>query len=124
MSPWATLPFIGLGVLIVLLPVGIIGLAASKLAPRTRTGYLVLYGSALFLFAVVAADIMGLLPDRSAVDLMLIAGGVLLGIYAAKVIPVRWGDRSHHHYKNEKNESDDGRSGLESRSNPVSTTRD
>ena len=62
MSPWATLPFIVLGVLIVLLPVGIIGLAASKLAPRTRTGYLVLYGSALVLFAVVAADIMGLTP--------------------------------------------------------------
>ena len=116
MSPWATLPFIALGVLIVLLPVGIIGLAASKLAPARRTGYLVLYGGALFLFAVVAADIMGLLPDRSAVDLVLVAGGVLLGIYAAEVIPVRWWDRSHHHGKNGKREDNDDQSDLEGRS--------
>ena len=69
MSPWAALIFVVLGLLVVFLPVGVIGVAASKLTPARRTAYLILYGGALFLFAVLAADIMGLLPDRSTVDL-------------------------------------------------------
>jgi hypothetical protein len=89
MSFSQALPFILLGVLIALLPVGTIGLFSSKLAPQRRTAYLALYGTFVFLLLIVLADVMAAVPSRLAVDLVLLMGGLAIGVYAGELFPVR-----------------------------------
>src|ERR1700694_100469 len=86
MSFLETIPLVLLGVVVVLMPVPALGLTASKLHPQERTGLAVIYGGAVFLVGVIAADVSGVLPDRLPVDLALLAGGVSLGVYAALVM--------------------------------------
>ena len=74
-----------LGLLIVLLPVGVIGLSASKLTPMQRTGAMTLYGAAVALLAIIAFDLADALPNRAAVDLVLLAGGAGLGFAAGRL---------------------------------------
>ena len=90
MSFTVALPFILLGVLIALLPIGIIGLFASKLLPRQRAAYLVLYAGLLFLLVVIVADVTVTVSSRLAVDLVLLIGGLAVGVFAGELIPVRW----------------------------------
>src|ERR1700682_1066689 len=92
MSFFETIPLVFLGV-VVLMPVLAIGLTASKLHPQERTGLAVIYGGAVFLVGVIAADGSGTLPARLPVDLALLAGGVSLGVYAALVMGPRWSAR-------------------------------
>jgi len=90
MSFSQALPFILLGVLVALLPVGVIGLFASKLASQQRTAFLVLYGGLLFLLAVIVADVMGAVPSRLVVDLVLLIGGLAVGLFAGELVPIGW----------------------------------
>ena len=89
MSFSQALPFILLGVLIALLPVGIIGLSSSKISSERRTAYLALYGMFVFLLVVVLADVMAAVPSRLAVDLVLLVGGLAVGGYAGELFPVQ-----------------------------------
>jgi hypothetical protein len=89
MSLWTGLTFTLLGVLVVLLPVTVIALSASKLAPQVRTALLVLCGGAVFLLAVVAADIAEVVPNRLMVDLTLLIGGLAIGMFAGVFLPFR-----------------------------------
>ena len=82
MSPWEAVPFILLGVLVVLLPVGVIGVFASKLLPQQKTAFLVLYAGAVILVSVVAADVTEVISNRPVVDLALLIGGLAVGVYA------------------------------------------
>jgi hypothetical protein len=93
MSFWEMLPFTLLGVIVVLLPVAIIGLFASKIGPQRRTAYLVLYAAAIALLGMVAADIQQVVPSRLAVDLILLIGGLAVGAYADASLPSRWSFR-------------------------------
>ena len=52
---WEALPFVLLGVIIVLTPFTVIATYASRLSPRQRTLFLVLYGTAVLLLIVIAA---------------------------------------------------------------------
>jgi|SRR6516225_5251500 hypothetical protein len=97
MSFSQALPFILLGVLVALLPVGVIGLFASKLSAERRTAFLIIYGSVLFLLAVVVADVFETVPSRLAVDLVLFVGGLVVGAYAGEVFPVRLPGRTNKH---------------------------
>ena len=85
MPLWNAFPYVLFAMLIVLLPVGVIGLSASKLTPRQRTGFLTLYGATVLLLGIVAFDITEALPNRTAVDLALLAGGAALGFYAGQL---------------------------------------
>jgi hypothetical protein len=89
MSFSQALPFILIGVLVALLPVGIIGLFASQLPSGRRTAYLALYGAIVFLLLVVLGDVMAAISSRLAVDLVLLAGGLTVGAYAGELFPVR-----------------------------------
>jgi len=93
MSFVETVPFVLLGVVVVLLPVLAIGISASKLDAQERTGVAVIYGAGLFLLGVMVADGVGPLPDRLPVDLALLAGGIFLGAYAMLVMGPRWSAR-------------------------------
>jgi hypothetical protein len=95
MPLWEALLFALLGVLIFLLPIGVIGVFASRLQPHEKTGFLVIYGGAVLLVAVVGADIEDLLPVRLAIDLALLTGGLLLGLYAGRLLTVGRSDRQH-----------------------------
>jgi hypothetical protein len=90
MSLWEAIPFILLGVLVVLIPIGIIGLFASRLLPQQRLAFLAIYGAVVVLLAIIAADLRALLPSRLLVDLVLLAGGVLVGGFAGAFLPFRW----------------------------------
>jgi len=90
MSLSEALPFILLGVLLALLPVGIIGLFASKLPSEQRAAYLALYAGLLFLLVVIIADVTAAVPSRLAVDLVLLVGGLALGVVAGELSPIRW----------------------------------
>jgi hypothetical protein len=90
MVHWDAVPLALLGILIVLLPVSVIGLFASKLLPQQRTALLVLYGGAVLLLGVVAADMMALTRDRMAVDLTLLIGGVVVGVLGGAFLPFRF----------------------------------
>ncbi len=90
MSFSEALPFIMLGVLVALLPVGIIGLFASKLPSEQRAAYLALYAALLFLLVVIVADVMAAVPSRLAVDLVLLVGGIGFGVVAGELTPLRW----------------------------------
>jgi hypothetical protein len=85
MPIWNAFPYVLFAMLVVLLPVGVIGLSASKLDPRRRTGFLVLYGATVLLLAIVAFDVTEALANRAAVDLSLLAGGAALGLYADRL---------------------------------------
>lgn len=93
MSFFEAIPLVLLGIVVVLMPVLALGLTASKLHPQQRTGLAVIYGGAVFLVGVIAADVSRALPDRLPVDLALLAGGVSLGVYAALVMGPRWSTR-------------------------------
>jgi hypothetical protein len=97
MSFSEALPFILVGVLVALLPVAIIGLSASKLQTDQRTAYLTLYAGVIFLLIVILGDVMGAVPSRLAVDLVLLVGGLALGVYAGESFPIRLrrGTKSH-----------------------------
>ncbi|MEX0853321.1 MAG: hypothetical protein WD036_08590 [Bauldia sp.] len=82
MSPWEAVPFILIGVLVVLLPVGVIGVFASRLQERQKTAFLVLYAGAVILLGIVAADVTGVVSHRPVVDLALVVGGLAVGVYA------------------------------------------
>ncbi len=90
MSVLELIAFVLLGVLVVLLPVGVIGVFASKLLPRQRTGIIVLYVGALALLCVLAADVIMRVPDRAGVDLVLIIGGLAVGLYAGTFVDPEW----------------------------------
>ncbi len=89
MSFSQALPFILLGVLIALLPVGVIGLFSSKVPSERRAAYLALYAAFIFLLLVVLSDVMAAVPSRLAVDLVLLVGGLVVGVYAGELFPVR-----------------------------------
>ena|SRR5579871_5772254 len=89
MSFSQALPFIPLGVLIALLPLGVIGLFASKIASQQRTAFLIICGSMLFLLAVIVADVMAAVPGRLAVDLILLIGGLAVGVFSGELVPIR-----------------------------------
>jgi hypothetical protein len=89
MSSWEALPFVLLGILVVLLPVGVIGLVSSKLMPGERSGILVIYGGIVFLLAVIASDILGWLPGRILTDLVVLVGGLFIGGYAGRLLTLR-----------------------------------
>ena len=90
MSFTQALPFILLGVLIALLPVGVIGLFASKILPQRRAAFLLIYGGLLFLLVVMVADVFAAVPSRLAVDLVLLIGELALGIFTGELLPIRW----------------------------------
>ena len=90
MSLWEALPIILLGFLVVLLPIGVIGLFASKLAPHERTAFLILYAGAVFLLGVVTADVTQIVPNRLAVDVALLVGGLAVGVFGGVLLPFRW----------------------------------
>lgn len=77
--------YIFLGLLVVLLPVGVIGLSASKLTSTQRTAAMVIYGTAVLLLALIAIDLTQTLGNRPVVDLVLLAGGVGLGFAAGRL---------------------------------------
>ena len=85
MSIGAAFFYVLLGLLVVLLPVGVIGLSASKLTPSQRTAAMAVYGAAVLLLALVAIDLTQPLLNRAAVDLVLLAGGVGLGFAAGRL---------------------------------------
>jgi hypothetical protein len=58
---WNALPAALLGVLIVLLPLTVIAIYASRLSPRQRTAILVLYGATILLLIIIVANIGNLL---------------------------------------------------------------
>jgi hypothetical protein len=89
MSFSQALPFIMVGVLVAVLPIAIIGLFASKLPTEQRTAYLTLYAGMIFLLVVILGDVMGAVPSRLAVDLVLLVGGLAVGVYAGELFPVR-----------------------------------
>lgn len=94
MSLWQAFIFLVLGVLVVLLPVTVIALSTSKLAPRARTALLALCGAVVVGLAVVAADIADSISNRLVVDLMLLVGGGAIGFLAGVFAPSRSPDRS------------------------------
>ena len=83
MPLWNAVPYVLVAMLIVLLPVGVIGLSASKLTPKQRTGFLVLYGATVLLFAIVVFDNTESFANRPAIDLTLLICGAALGFYAS-----------------------------------------
>jgi hypothetical protein len=86
MSLSEIIPFVLLGIFVVLLPIAIIGVFASRLQPRDRTGLIVLYGAAICLLGVVVADVGESLPNRLIVDLVLLIGGICVGVYANRIV--------------------------------------
>ena len=90
MPHFETIPLVFLGVVAILTPILALAVTASKLDTQERTGLTVLYAGVVFLVGVIAADIAGALPDRLAVDLALLAGGVTVGVYSARVFWPRW----------------------------------
>jgi Na+/serine symporter len=97
MSFSEALPFIMVGVLISLLPIGVIGLFASKLPSERRVAYLAIYAALVFLLLVMLGDVMGAVPSRLAVDLVLLVGGLAVGVYAGELFPVRLRGGTRHH---------------------------
>lgn len=93
MSLWELVAFVLLGVLVVLLPVGVIGVFASRLLPQQRTGFLVLYTGAVLLICVFAADVTEVISNRAVVDLVLIVGGLAVGLYAGTFLQMHWPNR-------------------------------
>jgi hypothetical protein len=89
MTLWELVAFILLGVLVVLLPVGVIGVFASRLRPQQRTGFLVLYAGAVFLLSIFAADVTEVISNRPVIDLVLIIGGLAIGLYAGTFLRMR-----------------------------------
>ncbi len=87
---WEAFPFVLLAVLIVLLPIGVMGLTASQLSREQRTSYLALYGAVILLLVVLVADVRGAFGSRLAVDLVLLLGGFGLGTYIASIFGLRW----------------------------------
>ena len=85
---WEAFPYVVLGVVIVLLPFGVISLYASRLTPRQRTGFLVLYGATVLLLIVLAADVANAFSNRLAADLILLVGGIALGVYVGRFGPL------------------------------------
>jgi hypothetical protein len=90
---WEAFPFVLLAVLIVLLPIGVLGLTASKLMPQQRTAFFALYGGVVLLLIVLAADMRDVFASRFAVDLVLLIGGFGIGVYAASLFGLRWPNR-------------------------------
>ncbi len=86
-------PFVLLAVLVVLLPIGVMGLSASKLSQQHRTAFLALYGAVVLLLVILVADMQGVFGSRLAIDLILLLGGIGLGIYAASLFGLRWPNR-------------------------------
>jgi hypothetical protein len=87
---WEAFPLVLLAVLIVLLPVGVMSLTASRLSQQHRRAYLALYGAVVLLMIVLVADIRNVFASRLAADLVLLLGGVGLGIYVASLFGLRW----------------------------------
>jgi hypothetical protein len=82
---WTAFFYVLLGLLIVLLPIGLIGLSASRLTPGQQAASFFLYGAAVLLLAIVAFDVTEALPVRGVVDLALLAGGIALGFAAGRL---------------------------------------
>ncbi len=89
MSLWEMIAFVLLGVLVVLLPVGVIGVFASRLSSQQKTAFLVLYAGAVFLVGILAADVTSMLENRAVVDLILIVAGLAVGLYAGTFLRLR-----------------------------------
>jgi hypothetical protein len=87
---WEAFPLVLLAVLILLLPIGVMSLTASRLTRQQRTAYLALYGAVVLLLIVLVADIRNVFASRLAADLVLLLGGVGLGIYVASLFGLRW----------------------------------
>jgi hypothetical protein len=85
MSIGAAFFYVLLGLLVVLLPVGVIGLSASRLSPAQRIAAMALYGAAVLLLVIIAFDLTEPLANRAAVDLVLLAGGIGLGFAAGRL---------------------------------------
>ncbi len=91
---WEAFPFVLLAVLIVLLPVSVMALTASRLTPQQRTAFLALYGGVVLLLVVLVADIRNAFASRLAADLVLLIGGFALGMYVASLVGLRWPNRT------------------------------
>ena len=61
---WEAFPFALLGVVIVLLPFAVIAIYASRLSPRQRTAFLVLYGATVLLLIIIVSGIGGAFSSR------------------------------------------------------------
>ena len=90
MPLWDTVPFLFLGVLIVMAPLGVIGLYASRITRQQRFAFLTVYAGVVVLLGITAADLMGLLPSRVAVDVTLLVGGLAVGVLAAPLLAPHW----------------------------------
>jgi hypothetical protein len=86
MAYWQTTVLVLIGVAVVLLPFVVIALATSPLMKQERTSFLVIYGAAILLVAIAAADTAQWLPYRPFVDVILLVGGLALGAFADRVI--------------------------------------
>jgi hypothetical protein len=87
---WEALPFVILAALVVLLPIGVLGLSASKLDQQRRNAFLGLYGAAVLLVVIVVIDMRNAFDARLAIDLILLIGGIGLGIFGASLFGLRW----------------------------------
>lgn len=86
MAYWQTIAVVLIGISVVLLPFVIIAISTSKLLPQERSAFLMLYGAAILLIGVAAADMAEWLPSRSIVDVILLVGGFALGAAASQVV--------------------------------------
>ena len=86
MAYWQTVAWVLIGVAVVLLPFVVIAVSTSKLLPQERRAFLMLYGAAILLVAIAAADMAQWLPSRAVVDVTLLGGGIALGAYAGRII--------------------------------------
>ena len=93
MSFWGSLVLVLLGVLVVLMPFGVIGVSSSKLSPVERREFFTLYAALLVLLGILAADELAQWPYRLPVDLVLLVGGLALGAVARPFVTALWASR-------------------------------
>jgi cytochrome c biogenesis protein CcdA len=86
MAYWQTIAVVLIGIVVVLLPFVIIAVSTGKFLPHERNAFLMLYGAAILLIGVALADVAEWLPSRPIVDVILLAGGIALGAFAARVV--------------------------------------
>jgi cytochrome c biogenesis protein CcdA len=83
---WLTIAVVLIGISVVLIPFVIIAISTSKLLPQERSAFLMLYGAAILLIGIAAADMAEWLPSRPIVDVILLVGGFALGAAASRVV--------------------------------------